>query len=101
MPAPIDTSSITLPDDVLDLVERLSENIHENWAAQRIRDGWSYGTVRDDLKKTHPCLVPYEELPESERDYDRLTVVETLKTLSNLGFEIARSKESYQEGNHL
>lgn len=92
MPAPIDTSSIILPDDVLDIVEKLAENIHENWAAQRIRDGWSFGTDRDDLKKTHPCLVPYDELPEREREYDRLTVMETLKTLISFGFEIVISK---------
>ena len=87
-PNPIDTKNITLSSEIMALSEVLAENIHEVWAAGRIRDGWTYGDVRDDLKKQHPCLIPYEDLPESEKHYDRATAMETLKTIIKLGFTI-------------
>jgi len=88
IPAPLDTSHISLPLEILDLAEELAKNTHENWSAQRLRDGWSYGSKRDDQAKQHPCLVPYEELPEQEKEYDRLTAIEALKTICALGFRI-------------
>jgi hypothetical protein len=90
-PAPIDTTSVKLPDDLVELRERLAENAHELWAAQRFSDGWTYGPGRDDVRKQNPCLVPYEELPESEKQYDRLIAMETLKTIVALGFRIVHS----------
>jgi hypothetical protein len=53
-------------------------------------EGWQYGPVRDDQLKTHPGLVPYDELSESEKDYDRQTSMETLRLITSLGFEISR-----------
>ena len=47
---------------------------------------------RDDEKKTHPCLVPYEELPEIEKDYDRNTAIGTLKLIQALGFDIVKKR---------
>lgn len=87
-PAPADTSHIELPEELNTLVEDMAKNVHEVWSAGRIREGWTYGPVRDDTKKTHPCLVPYEELPESEKDYDRATSQETLKFILKSGFSI-------------
>jgi hypothetical protein len=87
-PAPVDTSQVVLPDNLLWLRENLAENAHENWAAKRMAEGWTYGTSRDDVKKHHPCLVPYNELPESEKEYDRVIAMETLKTILALGFRI-------------
>lgn len=72
------------------MTEQLSRNVHEVWAAGRIADGWTYGEVRDDTKKTHPCLVPYEQLPESEKDFDRHTALETLKFIVAQGFAIVK-----------
>lgn len=87
-PKPIDTSGVQLPDELQPLVERLAEHVHENWSLQRIGDGWTHGEARDDDKKTHPGLVPYEKLPEAEKDYDRRTATETILALLAMGAQI-------------
>ncbi len=92
IPEPLDTSDIKLPSYIGELIERISENIHEVWSSQRISDGWTYGEARDDINLRHPCLVPYDELPEEEKLYDRRTVTETIKYILALGYEI-RKKE--------
>lgn len=89
-PKPIDTSGIELPADLLALTEQISENVHEVWASGRLAEGWRYGETRDDRKKETPCLVPYAELTETERDYDRHTALETLKTILALGYRIEK-----------
>ena len=90
IPQPIDTSKVELPDTLNPLVEALAKNVHEVWAQSRISQGWSYGSERNDELKQHPCLVPYEELPEVEKDYDRNTALETLKLIISIGFKIER-----------
>lgn len=45
---------------------------HDQWMAQKKRDGWVYGAVRDDDKKHHPMLVPFKDLPEFEKRKDTL-----------------------------
>ena len=90
IPQPIDTSDIKLPDDLETLVEEMSKNVHDVWAETRIQQGWTYGEQRNDELKTHPCLVPYEELPESEKEYDRNTSIGTLKLIMKLGFTISK-----------
>ena len=87
-PRPIDTSNVTLSAEIEHLVERLSQSIHDNWAQRRILEGWRHGPSRDDVLKTHPDLVPYAALPETEKEYDRTTVRETVKGILALGFEI-------------
>jgi hypothetical protein len=87
-PNPIDTTKISLSSDIMALSEILAKNTHEVWASGRIAEGWTYGDVLDDIKKKHPCLVPYEELPESEKDYDRATSLESLKVILSLGYAI-------------
>lgn len=89
-PAPQDTSRVRLPPEIEELTERLARNAHENWARQRVDAGWRYGPRRDDAKKEHPNLVPYEKLPESEKDVDRRLATETLKTILALGYRIER-----------
>ena len=89
-PKPIKTDDITLDADLIALSEEIAKNTHEVWSAGRIADGWTYGPVRDDEKKTHPCLIPYEELSEEEKDYDRATSLETLKLVVKLGYSIKR-----------
>jgi len=89
-PQPIDTSGVQLPREIADLTELLARNAHENWAAQRQADGWRWGPTRDDVRKLHPSLVPYDELPESERVYDRATAMETVKGILKLGFCISK-----------
>lgn len=87
-PQPIDTSNIELPQELQDLGEELAKNVHEVWSYGRIKEGWSYGNVCDDVEKKHPCLVPYEELSEEEKEYDRNTANSTLKLIIKLGFNI-------------
>ncbi len=89
-PAPMDTGAIELPDELMDLVEAMAKNVHEVWARSRMDQGWTYGEKRDDEKKHHPCLVPYEDLPEVEKAYDRDTAVGTLKLIRKLGFNIEK-----------
>ena len=92
-PRPLDTSTVALSDEIEQLVERLSQNIHDNWAQRRILEGWTYGPARDDISKTHPDLVPYAALPEVEKEYDRTTVRETMKGILALGFEIRATSD--------
>lgn len=87
-PQPIDTNDVVLPVELEQLVEEMSKNVHEVWAETRIKQGWTYGEQRNDELKTHPCLVPYEELPEEEKEYDRNTSIGTLKLIMKLGFKI-------------
>ena len=89
-PDPIDTTGVILPEDLTELAEQLAKNVHEVWSQARMEQGWSYGEVRDDQKKKHPCLIPYEELPENEKLYDRNTSQETLKMIVKLGFKIVK-----------
>ena len=91
-PQPMDTAGVELPEELEVLVEEMSKNVHEVWAETRIEQGWTYGEQRNDELKTHPCLVPYEELPDSEKEYDRNTSIGTLKLIMKLGFMIRREK---------
>jgi ryanodine receptor 2 len=90
IPNTIKTDQITLSDDINSLAEVLAKNTHDVWAAGRIAQGWTYGNMRDDINKLHPCLVPYEELPESEKEYDRATSLETLKVILSLGYVLIK-----------
>ena len=76
-PNPIDTSKVELPDDLLELTEKIA-------------DGWTYGETRNDEMKTTPCLVPYSELTDSEKEYDRVTALQTLKLIVALGYRIEK-----------
>jgi hypothetical protein len=88
IPQPTDTTRTELPADVTELTELLAKNTHEVWAEQRCAEGWKYSKERNDTRKEHPCLVPYEELPENEKEYDRNTALETVRLLLHSGYEI-------------
>lgn len=90
IPNPVDTSDVKLPESLLPLIEEMAKNVHEVWAQNRINEGWTYGPVRDDATKQHPCLVAYDELPESEKAYDRATSQATLKLILKLGFVFSK-----------
>ena len=92
IPRPIDTRDVVLSRELLELTERIAENVHEVWAAGRVQEGWTYGSTRDDLLKQTPCIVPYSQLPESEKEFDRKTALETIKLIMKLGFEISARK---------
>lgn len=90
VPKPVDTTKVQLPEELMVLVEEMAKNVHEVWAQTRMEQGWTYGEVRNDELKQHPCLVEYEELPEEERVYDRNTAIGTLKLIRQLGFNITK-----------
>lgn len=94
VPQPMDTSDVKLPEELEQLAEQIAKNVHEVWAETRISQGWTYGEQRNDELKTHPCLVPYEELPEEEKAYDRNTSIGTLKLIMKLGFKILSISEA-------
>ena len=91
-PNPVNTDHIQLPEQLMELTEKIAENVHENWAAGRVREGWIYGSARDDRLKTTPCLVPYDQLPEAEKEYDRNTALETIKLIMALGYRIEKEE---------
>lgn len=89
-PHPTDLSNIELPQELLDLADAISKNVHEVWSAGRISEGWTYGPLRDDIKRETPCLVPYEDLSDEEKAYDWNTASNTLKYILSMGFEITK-----------
>ena len=91
IPKPVETDHIALPPELLELTEQIAENVHDNWAAARIAQGWSYGETRNDREKQTPCLIPYEKLPEEEKEYDRNTALQTLKLIIALGYRIEKA----------
>lgn len=93
VPNPTDTSAVVLPAELVELTEKIAENVHEVWAQGRIREGWVYGPVRNDATKETPCLVPYDALPEMEKDYDRNTAMETIKLIMQLGYRIQKAED--------
>ena len=90
IPKPAQTDDIVLSEELNGLVEAMAKNVHDVWAESRISQGWTYGPERNDVLKHHPCLVPYEDLPEVEKAYDRDTAVGTLKLICKLGFKITK-----------
>lgn len=90
-PNPLDTSNIVLTPELLALTEIIAEQVHELWSRGRVEDGWTYGERRDDIKKTTPCLVPYKDLPESEKSYDRETALGTLRLICKIGYSIQKA----------
>lgn len=92
-PQPINTKDVVLPEELNELAESIAKNVHEVWSAGRMADGWTYGSERNDTLKQHPCLVPYEDLSEVEKEYDRHTSQETLKLIMKLGFNISKNQK--------
>jgi hypothetical protein len=81
---------VQLSEKSLELTEWLAETAYDIWARPRLADGWAWGPRRDQDKKEHPSLVPYKELPEFEKEYDRSTAMETLKAMIALGYCIEK-----------
>ena len=92
-PEPVETAGIELDASIDPLIELLARNVHDLWAQERLAQGWTYGPARDDSRKQHPCLVPYEQLPESEKIYDRSVAVGTLKAIAALGYQVTRKRD--------
>ena len=90
VPQPVCLDDISLTDDLIELREAIAENAHDVWAAARMKEGWTFGPQRDDIRKKHPDLIPYSSLPDGEKEYDRLMALDTIKLVKKLGFEIVR-----------
>lgn len=90
MPIFTEGYGIAIPIELLSLAEQMARNVHDTWAAERIRQGWTWGKQRNDELKQHPCLVPYDELPEEEKVFDRNTSIETLRFIISQGYRIVK-----------
>ena len=86
----INTCDVEVTSEMLELAYIIAETIHDQWALGRLEQGWTYGSERNDEKKMHPCLVPYEELSYEEKSFDRNTALETLKCFVKLGYTIEK-----------
>ena len=89
-PHPLNLEDVPLTDDLQELQEAIAENAHEVWAAARKAEDWTYGPVRNDALKQHPDLIPYSALPGSEKEYDRIMAVNTIKLVKKLGWKIVK-----------
>ena len=87
-PKPLPTETVDLDEGLHEVLERVAEHLHEVWASRRMKEGWRPGQKRDDDLLQHPHLVPYEELPESEKDYDRAAATETVRALLAMGYRV-------------
>ena len=67
-----------------ELIEHLARRIHEGWMKIRSTEGWTYGPEKNDTLKTHPCMVDYDSLPESEKDIDRNSARITIERMEQL-----------------
>lgn len=90
MPRPLDTSDVELDPELGPLMEQLAADVHETWALGRYKEGWRFGRKRDYAGKRTPCMVPYDSLPEKEKNYDRATSTQTLKFILKKGFKISK-----------
>ena len=89
-PSPIGLDDVELSENLTELQEAIAENAHEIWAKNRRDQGWSYGPERNDQKKETPDMIPYCNLPESEKLYDREMAMQTLKLVKKLGWELKK-----------
>lgn len=94
IPKPIDISDVELTEDLAELREAIAENAHEIWAENRMAEGWTYGPVRNDELKQHPDMIPYSQLPESEKEYDRQMAMKTIKLLLKLGYDLIKREDT-------
>lgn len=91
-PHPINLSDVKLEREIVELREAIAENAHEVWAKARRDEGWTYSPERDDLKKTDPNMLPYDLLPEQEKERFRQMSMESIKFLKKLGWKFVNEK---------
>lgn len=87
-PEVYDLTSVSIPEDLENLTELLAEHAHDSWAMERQSEGWTYGRERNDRKLETPDMVPYAQLPETEKQYDRIMAKTTIKFLLLKGYKI-------------
>ena len=86
----VDLEHVELLNGFDELREAIAENAHNTWAMERQSEGWTYGYKRDDAKLETPDMVPYPQLPESEKQYDRIMAEKTLKLFIALGYKVEK-----------
>ena len=84
------SDKIELPSELMALLEPMAKHVHDRWMSERIANGWCFGKVYSIDQKTHPCIIPYEDLSESEKDLDRHTAIQTIKFIMSSGYSIVR-----------
>lgn len=87
-PDKLDKWNVPLPEELLPLRETLAERIHDTWAAGKLADGWRWGPRLDEARRTHPSLLPYGQLSESEKEYDRRTAAATIRCMLEEGWRV-------------
>lgn len=93
-PAPLDLNGIQIPKGLESLIEALAKNVHDTWAQQRLKEGWTFGPKRSDTLRQTPCLVPYDDLPEEEQEYDRKTALATIRFILASGYTITKQDKN-------
>ena len=93
VPNPINVDDVFLPEKIAELTEYIAENAHEEWAKQRLKEGWTFAPKTNKKLKQSFDLVPYCELLDSEKEYDRKMAMYTLRVLYKLGYKIEKTKE--------
>lgn len=97
-PGPDRNASVELPAFLAGLTERLAQEVHGRWARQRMSEGWRFGAERDEALKTTPNLVPYDDLPEAEKDVDRGTALATLRAILSEGYSLVPGGSAPRDG---
>lgn len=90
VPNPINVDEVVLPEKIAELTEYISENTHEEWAKQRLKEGWTFAPKTNKKLKQSFDLVPYCELIDSEKEYDRKMAMNTLRVLYKIGYRLEK-----------
>eukprot|EP00002_Diphylleia_rotans_P021884 TRINITY_DN4267_c0_g1_i9.p1 TRINITY_DN4267_c0_g1~~TRINITY_DN4267_c0_g1_i9.p1 ORF type:complete len:884 (-),score=164.05 TRINITY_DN4267_c0_g1_i9:265-2916(-) len=105
-PRVYNTSGVDI-EFMIPLIETIAEHVHDNWTLTKLEQGWRYGPKRNNDDKVHPAMIPYEELTENEKSYDKNMAKEAVKLIITLGYKIDKGakietnfvsiKEEYKE----
>lgn len=79
-----------LPEEYEAIREEVAASVHDAWTKEKIADGWKAADHRDAVQKLDDRLIPYNELPEEEKKYDRATAEAAIRALLSCGYEITK-----------
>ncbi|KAF7261042.1 hypothetical protein EG68_01789 [Paragonimus skrjabini miyazakii] len=97
IPKPVDTTQVRLPNTLHTLVDRFAQHCHDSWALELIEQGYTYGPVVDESKRTHPNLCSFNNLPQHEQVRYIHPVTDTLKAMLALGWSIDADDARHHE----
>ncbi|TGZ67043.1 hypothetical protein CRM22_004998 [Opisthorchis felineus] len=105
IPQPIETSQVHLPNAMKGLIDRFAQHCHDSWALELIEQGYTFGPVVDEIKRTHPNLCSFANLQEHEQARYIQPVTDTLKAMFALGWSVdaedARHHDSTADRNNI